>query len=163
MHAYMHAFRRCLKSARRWGVRRKRIGKRCWLLHAFHSTAVDRSGGPAALAGNEDLACKALGLTCGNYKYCTKSTTQAGIWECADKASSEQLAVFLTNGSTSDTPSWIWAVVVLSTIVLILISGGTLCAFPLIIPFTSSRHHPFSFLLPLGGIQIAASACDTIA
>ncbi|CDJ36309.1 microneme protein 7, putative [Eimeria mitis] len=97
---------------------------KCECIQGFRGVGTVNTCEP--LAGNEDLACTALGLTCGDYKYCTKSTTQAGMWECADKAASEQLAVFLTNGSTSDTPSWIWAVVVLSTIVLILISGGIL-------------------------------------
>ncbi|KAL8452874.1 hypothetical protein Emed_001172 [Eimeria media] len=76
------------------------------------------------LSGNEDMACVMLGLTCGNYKTCTRSLTQAGLWECTDKSSSEQIGVFLANGATSDTPSWVWAVVALSALVILLISGG---------------------------------------
>lgn len=83
----------------------------------------------AALAGKEDLACKTLGLECGNYKECTKSLTEPGVWECTNRASSEQIAVFLTKGATSDTPTWVWAVVALSSIILLLISGGIICGF----------------------------------
>ncbi|KAL8269185.1 hypothetical protein Esti_006891 [Eimeria stiedai] len=78
------------------------------------------------LPGKEDTACVMLGLTCGNYKTCTKSLTQAGLWECTDKPSSEQIGVFLANGATSDTPAWVWAVVALSAFIIILISGGIL-------------------------------------
>lgn len=84
----------------------------------------------AALSGKEYLACQALNLDCGDYKECTRSdTTLNGVvsWECTDKSAGDQLAVFIANGPSSETPGWVWAVVALSSFFIVLLVAFLAC------------------------------------
>lgn len=84
-------------------------------------------GACVPLPGHEDIPCALQGNTCSSYSECARSSTSIGIYECRDLPAMQQLGTFFSEGSSSQTPPWVWAIVALGSIGLIIIAGIVLC------------------------------------
>ncbi|PFH33693.1 calcium binding egf domain-containing protein [Besnoitia besnoiti] len=67
--------------------------------------------------GHEHLACFLRGHKCSSYEQCVRNTVP-GAYHCGSKGRLKQLAVFLSQGGTSETPVWIWILVALGVVLL---------------------------------------------
>ncbi|KEP65850.1 UNVERIFIED_CONTAM: calcium binding egf domain-containing protein [Hammondia hammondi] len=80
-------------------------------------TGSGKSGDCVPMTGYENLACTLEGTSCTSYEECTRNIA-AGTYSCEKKGTLQQLAVFFSEGASSDTPFWVWSVVILGVILL---------------------------------------------
>ncbi|CBZ55400.1 unnamed protein product [Neospora caninum Liverpool] len=80
-------------------------------------TGSGKAGDCIPTAGHEHLACALREITCSPYEQCVRNVA-AETYSCESKGTMQQLQVFFSQGGSSETPFWIWTVVVLGALMI---------------------------------------------
>lgn len=73
--------------------------------------------------GDSKVYCEILGISCNEYQDCKPVKEDPAKYQCVTKGKSKQLSTFFSEGPSPNTPTWVWGVVAIGSLICVLIVG----------------------------------------